>query len=297
DRQAIFFLQKPHPVREGQAFVFTLRFSEVPKGYPLGRFRLAVTFASERVLALPLAAQQVVLMDRDKRSPADMERLQAALAQAPAVSERVAGLQKEIKALEAQIDSTLILRATPKPRPTHVQKRGDFLVLGEAVEPGTLAVLPPLDVKGGPANRLDLARWLVTPENPLTARVFVNRVWQQYFGKGLVETENDFGIQGALPTHPELLDWLATEFVRRGLGMKDLHRLIVTSAAYRQASRVRTDLQGKDPTNKLLGRQHRLRLEAETIRDAALSASGLLTRKLGGPGGYPPQPKEPVAFT
>src|SRR5262249_24825070 len=213
----------------------------------------------------PLAAQQVVLTDRARRSPADMERLQKALTQAPGVPQLVVRLQKEIKALEAQIDSTLILRATPGPRPTHVQKRGDFLVLGDAGEPGPFAVLPPLDVKGRPANRLDLARWLVSPENPLTARVFVNRVWQQYFGKGLVETENDLGMQGALPTHPELLDWLATEFVRRGWGMKDLHRLIVTSAAYRQASKGRADLRARDPNNKLLGRQHRLRLEAETI--------------------------------
>src|SRR5262249_20281454 len=254
--------------REGQAFVFTLRFSDLPKGYSLGRFRIAVTFASERVLALPLDAQQVVLMDRAKRSAADMERLQKALTHVPRISERVGQLQKEIKLLEGQIDSTLILRATPKPRPTHVQKRGDFLDLGEAVEPGAFAMLPTLDVKGGPANRLDLARWLVAPGHPLTSRVVVNRVWQHYFAKGLVETENDFGMQGALPTHPELLDWLALEFVRQGWGLKNLHRLIVTSATYRQASKMRADLRTQDPYNKLLGRQHRLRLEAETIRDA-----------------------------
>ncbi|MCS7046504.1 MAG: DUF1553 domain-containing protein, partial [Gemmataceae bacterium] len=311
DRQAIFLLKKPHPVREGQAFVFTLRHSEVPARYALGRFRLAVTFASERVLELPLAAQQTVFMDRAKRQAKDMAALEQALTQTPVISERITRLQKEIKDLEAKIETTLILRATAKPRPTHIQKRGDFLDLGPSVEPGTFQVLGPLSVKDRLPNRLDLAKWLVSPEHPLTARVVVNRVWQQYFGKGIVETENDFGYQGALPTHPELLDWLAVEFMQPSSGMatahshdasgawslKRLHKLIVTSAVYRQASRHRADLAAKDPQNKLLGRQNRLRLEAEIIRDAALSASGLLNRAIGGPGVYPPQPPEIFAFT
>lgn len=298
DRQALFFLAKPYEVREGQAFVFTLRFSQVPAGYALGRFRLAVTFASERVLELPFAAQKVVFMDRAKRSARDMTALQKALSQAPTTSAKVARLTKEIKALESTIDTTLILRPSAQPRVTHVQKRGDFLALGEQVTPGTFAVLPPLRTDGKKlADRLDLARWLVSPENPLTARVVVNRVWQHYFGKGLVETENDFGVQGSLPTHPALLDWLAVEFVRQGWDLKKLHRLIVTSAAYRQSSRLRPELRERDPQNHLLARQHRLRLEAEVIRDAALSASGLLTRRLGGPGVYPPQPPEIFAFT
>jgi hypothetical protein len=297
DRQAVFLLDKPHPVREGQAFVFTLRSSDVPAGYALGRFRIAVTFASERILELPVAAQNIVLMDRPKRSAKDMATLHKALLKAPAVPARVTQLQKEIKALENQVDSTLVLRETAKPRPTNIQKRGDFLVLGEAVQPGTFAVLQPLDVKGRPANRLDLARWLVSADNPLTPRVVVNRIWQQYFGKGLVETENDFGMQGTLPSHPELLDWLAVEFVQAGWDQKRIHRLIVTSAAYRQQSKVRPYVHEKDPQNRLLAQQHRLRLEAEIIRDAALSASGMLTRTIGGPGVYPPQPPEIFAFT
>jgi hypothetical protein len=122
-------------------------------------------------------------------------------------------------------------------------------------------------------------------------------MWQDYFGKGLVETENDFGMQGAPPTHPELLDWLAVEFVRQSWDMKAMHRLLVTSAAYRQASTLRADLTARDPNNKLLGRQHRLRLEGEIIRDAALSASGLLSPKIGGPGVFPPQPTEVFSFT
>lgn len=315
DRQAIFYLKKPHLVREGQAFVFTLRFSQVPKGYSLGRFRIAITFASERFLELPLAAQKVALMDRQKRTPRDMAALLQALLHVPSASERVAQLQKEIKALESEIDSTLILRESAKPRVTHIQKRGDFLDLGEKVEPGTFAILHPFEVKGRPGNRLDLAKWLVAPENPLTARVVVNRMWQQYFGKGIVETENDFGLQGALPTHPELLDWLALELMNPSLpvrarppatpgaargekwSLQRMHKLIVLSATYRQASAVRPELRQKDPQNKLLARQSRLRLEAEIIRDAALSASGLLTRKIGGPGVFPPQPRELFAFT
>jgi hypothetical protein len=142
-----------------------------------------------------------------------------------------------------------------------------------------------------------LAKWLVSPENPLTARVTVNRHWQHFFGLGIVDTENDFGMQGSPPTHPELLDWLAVEFRERGWSMKKLHRLIVTSATYRQASRERADLRAKDPQNRLLGRQHRLRLDAEIIRDAALSASGLLTETIGGPGVYPPQPAGVFSFT
>jgi hypothetical protein len=147
------------------------------------------------------------------------------------------------------------------------------------------------------ATRLDLARWLVSPDNPLTPRVTVNRIWQHYFGRGLVETENDFGTQGRPPTHPELLDWLAVEFIHGGWSMKKMHRLIVTSAVYRQSSASRPDLLARDPNNSLLGRQNRLRVEAEIVRDVALCASGLLCEKMGGPGVYPPQPKELFSFT
>jgi hypothetical protein len=187
--------------------------------------------------------------------------------------------------------STLVMQELPQPRESVLFVKGDFTRPGEKVAPGTPPVLPafrPAD----PARptRLDLARWTVDPAHPLTARVFVNRVWQQYFGRGLVETENDFGTQGEPPTHPELLDWLATEFVRAGWSLKLLHRLIVTSATYRRASPARPDLELKDPLNKLLARQARLRLDAEVVRDVALTASGLLSRKLGGPPVYPPQP-------
>jgi hypothetical protein len=175
--------------------------------------------------------------------------------------------------------------------------RGDFLRPGAKVLPETPEVLPPLQTFGRSANRLDLAKWLVAEENPLTARVTVNRVWQQYFGQGLVATENDFGLQGDRPTHPELLDWLARQFMSQNWSMKRLHRLIVTSATYRQASTVRDDLVARDPYNKWLGRQARLRLDAEIIRDSALTASGLLSEKFGGPGVYPPIPEGAMATT
>jgi mono/diheme cytochrome c family protein len=310
NHEALFYLNKPHPVREGQAFVFTLRHSKKHAGYSLGRFRIAVTFASERFLSLPLEAQNVVLVDKSKRTPKQMESARQALLKAPPPSERVTQLQKEMKALDAQIDSTLILRESKSPRITKIQLRGDFLMLGDVVDPDVFVVLNPLNVKGRTPTRLDFAQWLVSPDNPLTARVVMNRIWQQYFGKGIVETENDFGIQGTLPTHPELLDWLALELMlpspHRGRGaggegvawsMKRVHKLIVMSATYRQSSKLRPDLREKDPQNKLLARQHRLRLDAEIIRDSALSASGLLTRKIGGPGVYPPQPPEIFAFT
>jgi hypothetical protein len=306
DHQAVLYLEKPHPVREGQAFVFTMRHNPTYAGYSVGRFRIAVTFASERFLALPLEAQNVVLVEPKKRTAKEMEAARQALLKAPPPSQRVTQLQKEIKALDGQIESTLVLRESKSPRVTKIQLRGDFLTLGEQVQPNVFAVLNALPTQATPPNRLDFAKWLVAPENPLTARVTMNRMWQQYFGKGIVDTENDFGIQGTLPTHPELLDWLALEFMlppSREKGsdvawsMKRMHKLIVTSATYRQSSQHRPELKEKDAQNKLLARQHRLRLDAEIIRDSALSASGLLTRKIGGPGVYPPQPPEIFAFT
>jgi hypothetical protein len=195
--------------------------------------------------------------------------------------------------------TTLVLEERKTPRETHILLGGDFTRPGKRAMPGTPAVLPPLPKHSEPGdpNRLDLARWLVAPENPLTARVEVNRVWAHYFGLGLVETENDFGTQGTPPSHPELLDWLASEFMEQGWSLKALHRRIVTSAAYRQTSAARRDLETIDPRNRLLGRQSRLRLEAELVRDAALAASGLLDQRIGGPSVFPPQPEGVGQFT
>jgi hypothetical protein len=187
--------------------------------------------------------------------------------------------------------TTLVMSELPQPRESVIFIKGDFTRRGDRVAPNTPGVLPALAAPPGRApNRLDLARWLFEPSHPLTARVMVNRVWQQYFGRGLVETENDFGTQGLAPSHPELLDWLALEFVDRKWSLKALHRLIVTSSTYRQSSNSRPDLEIVDPLNKLLARQSRLRLDAEIVRDVALSTSGLLAPKLGGPPVFPPQP-------
>ena len=204
-----------------------------------------------------------------------------------------------IKALRKQLpelESTLVMRELPEPRESFIHVQGDFTRKGETVEPGGLSVLPPMP-KSDSANRLDLARWLISKDNPMTPRVTMNRLWQRYFGLGIVETENDFGSQGTTPSHPELLDWLASEFVRQDWSLKAMHRLVVSSATYRQSSAVRPDAAEVDPSNRLLARQNRIRLEAEIIRDSGLTVSGLLTPTIGGPSVFPPQPSGAGEFT
>src|SRR5436305_4631451 len=167
--------------------------------------------------------------------------------------------------------------------------RSDKLHPNRNFAPGTPSCLPGLP-PGAPRNRLGLASWLVAPENPLTARVAVNRIWQHHFGTGLVKTAENFGLQGEPPSHPELLDWLATELIRTGWDTKALHRLIVTSATYRQASRVSQALLARDPENRLLARRPRFRLPAEVVRDNTLAIAGLLATRIGGPSIKPYQP-------
>jgi hypothetical protein len=174
-------------------------------------------------------------------------------------------------------------------RQNYIHLRGDFRSQGSAVEPDVPAILPRLPAEEK-RDRLALARWLVSPENPLTARVVVNRVWQEMFGRGIVATPDDFGLQGARPTHPELLDWLASDFRQAGWGFKRLLRTIVLSSTYRQSSIRRKDLDLVDPTNQLLARQGRFRVAAESVRDLALAVSGLLNPTIGGPSVRPPQP-------
>ena len=222
------------------------------------------------------------------------------LAEKAASDESLKGMRKELSDLRRQrpkVLRTMIMRERPEPRPSYIHLGGDFTRKGAAVEPGTLAVLPPMDVKGPLATRLDFARWLVDRKNPLTPRVTVNRMWQEYFGKGIVATENDFGVMGDAPTHPELLDFLASMFVEGGWSQKAIHRLIVTSAVYKQKSAMRTDAAAIDPENRLLARQNRLRLDAEVVRDAGLVVSGVLNAKLGGPSVYPPIPPGALAVT
>ncbi len=185
-----------------------------------------------------------------------------------------------------------------KPRDTFILGRGQYDNRGEKVTPGVPSFLPPMS-RDMPANRLGLAKWILDPSNPLTARVAVNQYWQQYFGTGIVKTAEDFGSQGEPPSHPELLDWLATEFVGTGWDIKAMQRLIVTSATYRQSSMASRELIERDPENRLLARGPRFRLPAEMVRDNALAISGLLNDKIGGPSVYPYQPKglwEEMAF-
>jgi len=199
-------------------------------------------------------------------------------------------LKKEQQTLRRRIPTTLVMKERSRTRETYVHLRGDFLSRGRTVTPDVPAALPPLPADVEEPTRLDLARWLTDPQHPLTARVISNRIWQRYFGRGIVLTENDFGTQGSPPTHPQLLDYLASEFIHRGWSLKSLHRLIVRSAVYRQSSRLRPEVERADPENKLLARQSRHRLEAEVIRDSALAVSGLLSHTMHGPGVHPPQP-------
>ena len=199
-------------------------------------------------------------------------------------------LEQREKALAAPKTSALVMeeRREPEPRKTHVQVRGNFLEKGREVIPGVPAMLPPLPSEA-PLNRLSLARWLVDPANPLPARVTVNHFWDRCFGTGLVKTTDDFGRQGEPPSHPELLDWLAVEFVKSGWDVKALQKRLVMSAAYRQSAATDGVRLEKDFYNRLLSRGPRFRLDAEMIRDQALAVSGLLDDRVGGPSVYPPQ--------
>jgi hypothetical protein len=207
-------------------------------------------------------------------------------------------LRKEKDRLEKSIATTMVMAEMSKPRDTFVLGRGQYDNKGEKVTPGIPAFLPPMP-EDLPRNRLGLAKWILDPSNPLTARVVVNQYWQQYFGTGIVKTAEDFGSQGEQPSHPQLLDWLATEFVLTGWDIKAMQRLIVTSATYRQSSRASRELIERDPENRLLARGPRFRLPAEIVRDNALAISGLLNDKIGGPSVYPYQPAglwEEMAF-
>jgi hypothetical protein len=202
----------------------------------------------------------------------------------------VAALREKRGKLMESVPTVMVMQEMAKPRETFVLKRGVYDQPGERVSVGVPASLPPMR-DDAPRNRLGFAQWLVSPENPLTARVAVNHQWEMLFGTGLVKTTEDFGSQGEPPSHPELLDWLATEFTRTNWDVKRLLKTLVMSATYRQSSRTTPQQVARDPDNRLLARCARVRLPAETIRDQALAASGLLVTELGGPSVKPYQPK------
>ena len=240
--------------------------------------------------ALPEAIQKIVGVELGKRNAAQKRQLY--LHHVGKGDLEFQQLEKRLQELEQRrkdIPTTLVMRERKEPRATHLLIKGDFTRPADLVEPGTPAVLHPFVAVNQP-SRLDLARWMVDPANPLTARVLVNRFWQQFFGSGIVTTDNDFGVTGAFPTHPELLDWLAVSWQEEGWSVKRLHRLIVTSRTYRQSSVLREESRQLDPLNQWWSRQNRLRLDSELVRDALLSASGQLSRKVGGPSVFPPIP-------
>ena len=257
----------------------------------IGRFRISVTTSPDAAAdPLPRRVRGILDIPADQRTPAQQQELfgywRTTVATWRPANERIEKLWIEHPAGTSQ----LVLKERKQRRKTHVLQRGDFLKPQQQVTPGFPDFLNPAPDDAAP-TRLTFARWLVDRKAPTTARTIVNRVWQSYFGTGLVETSEDLGSQGTAPSHPELLDWLAVDFMEHGWSLKNLHRTIVTSATYQQSSNVTADLHARDPANRLLARGPRIRLEAEALRDTALAASGLLDRRIGGPSVYPPAPE------
>jgi hypothetical protein len=306
-RVAIFVPEKPIELLAGGTLHFNLKQmhggwnSDDHMNNNLGRFRLSVTAEPlPDADPLPPLVQAALAIPPEKRSPAQAATVfsfwRTTVPEYKELNDRIEALWKQWP-----VGSTsLVVQRREEPRETFLLKRGNFLRPTEKVSAGVPRFLHPLPA-GADDSRLTLAKWLVDPKSPTTARAFVNRIWQAYFGSGLVTTPEEFGTQGAKPSHPELLDWLAVEFMHPSVAwpglpssspwsIKHLHRLIVTSATYRQSSRVTPELLAKDPYNRLLARGPRFRTDAEVVRDIALAASGLLNPKVGGPSVFAPAP-------
>jgi hypothetical protein len=269
--------------------------------HTIGRFRVMAVSGRDPRIGIPQNVRDVLVLAVEKRtaeqSRALVDYLIAQDAKASKLAEQVEKLRDRVAA-RPLMKARVISQRVDKPRASHVLNRGDFLQPGAEVQPATLATLPPLKPRGGgPPDRLDLARWLVDPDQPLTPRVIVNQLWSHLFERGIVRTVGDFGVRGDRPTHPELLDWLAGELHKRGWSRKEMIRLMVSSATYRQASHYRPDLAEVDPLNDAFYRQNRYRVEAEIVRDLALAAAGLLSEKIGGPSVYPPLPRSIVELS
>ncbi len=301
-RQAVFVPDKPVQFPSGTILEFRLGQthggdnSDDNETYNLGRFRLGVCADTNAVAdTVPAAVREVFAIPAARRSPA---QIAVVFSHWRTLVPEFADANAKIESLWKQWPAgtpTLVLEARrgsgpgDEMRPTHLFKRGDWLKPQQEVGFGTPAFLHSLP-KDADGSRLTFARWMVDRRSPTTARVAVNRIWQSYFGTGLVETPEDFGLQSPAPTHPELLDWMAVEFMDGGWSMKSVHRLVVMSATYRQSSRVNETAYTRDPLNRLLARGPRIRVDAEIVRDVALAASGLLEPRLGGRSVYPPAP-------
>lgn len=296
-RKAVFVAEKAISHPKGTLLTFHLSQrhggwnSDDNQNHNLGRFRLSITTATNAVAdALPQQVRIVLSIPREKRSRAQTATVfsyfRTTVPAWKAANERIEALWKQ----HPEPTSQLVLHERMDARKTSVLERGSFLKPTKAVEPAVPSFLHALP-DGAKPTRLTLARWLVDRRSPTAARAIVNRVWQSYFGIGLVSTSEDLGFQSEAASHPELLDWLSVEFMEQGWSLKALQRLIVSSATYRQSSEITPESYRRDPYNRLLARGPRLRVEAEIVRDIALTASGLLNRKVGGPPVYPPAPE------
>ena len=295
-RRGVLIPDKPFGIAGGTVLTIRLKHDMAFSPCGIGRFRISVTTMADPriVVSVPARLRNVLDMPAAQRTEKSAADLAAAYR---AIAPLLQPVRDKKKALEEEdsklgIATTLVMgEKNSFERPcTNLHIRGSFLSVGDKVCAGVPFVFNPLPDDQMP-NRLGLANWLVSDDNPLTARVTVNHYWEQLFGRGIVETSEDFGSQGSLPTHPLLLDWLATEFMREGWSMKKMLRLIVTSATYRQSSNSTPELEEKDPYNLLLARGPRFRISAEMVRDVALDASGLLSPKIGGPSVFPYQPE------
>ncbi|HKI36897.1 MAG TPA: DUF1549 and DUF1553 domain-containing protein [Gemmataceae bacterium] len=291
--RAVFELEQPVSFREGTTFIFVFEQTH-GGGHLIGRVRVSITTAPQPLTAaeaLPDALTAILVVPADKRT--DKQRAELALHFLEQKLDReIAALppQQLVYAAASDFKPDGSFKPSGKPRPVHVLKRGDINKPGEEAKPGTLECVPGLEARFRLATgddegsrRVALARWVSDPKNVLTWRSIVNRVWHYHFGRGIVDTPGDFGRMGARPTHPELLDWLAADFLEHGGSLKYLHRLIVTSAAYRQSSRHEPRFAEIDNDNRYLWRMSRTRLDAEELRDAVLLAAGRLDRTMGGP--------------
>jgi hypothetical protein len=292
---AIFELETPL-VAPGKEITVQLQFNSQFAHHQFGKFRLSATDSASPLLpeTMPEKIRMILAVAAEKRTEAQKTELrnhyrEVVSPEMRQIRDKIAKAQALIAATQKKIPDAMVMEEMTRPRDTFVLIRGAYDKKGEKVTAGTPAILPPLP-KDAPANRLGLAKWLMSADNPLTSRVVVNRYWQMYFGTGLAKTSEDFGSQGEPPSHPELLDWLAVEFRESGWNVKHVQKLIVMSATYRQSSLVSKELLARDPENRLLGRMTRLRLQAEFIRDQALAVSGLLNGEIGGASVSPYQP-------